>query len=209
MEHPIYERARTILSSAEKEIQRLLEEAVQMREYEAVPALGSLAAHLSRMLNGTLSPSLPPAEGEVDPRGGNGVNDTPASVQAPVRDRSKAARVTYPQFWRDGNHLVKVGWSSANGATYGHKADRRVVDSVARAITTIAAKRRRFQVQDLEKAQRANNNVEIPNYQLYVALAWLRWAGLVVQHGRQGYSLPVPARFLDDLNTAWAQLAER
>ncbi len=162
------------------------------------------------MLDGTQSLDPLPAEGEANsPVNDVGVGDAPMVVHATARDRPRASRVSYPQLWRDGNSLVKVGWSSATGATYEHKADRRIVDSVAQAIVTVATKRKRFQVQDLEKAQRAGNNQKIPNYQLYVALAWMRWAGLVVQHGRQGYSLPAPARFLDDLKSAWTQLSER
>ena len=34
------------------------------------------------------------------------------------------------------------------------------------------------------------DGTEIPTYQVYLCLAWLRQAKLVEQHGRQGYSLP-------------------
>jgi hypothetical protein len=196
-----------ILSAAEKEMQNLLEQAVQIRDYEALSTLGSWAAQLSRMLDGTQLSGPPPAVADSADR--NSVMGASAAVEPPARERTKAPRISYPQFWREGNQLVKVGWSSANHATYDHKADLRIVESIAKAIVAVSAKRRRFQVQDLEKTQRASGNAEIPNYQLYVALAWLRWAGLVVQHGRQGYSLPAPTRFLDDLKSAWAQLSER
>ncbi len=37
------------------------------------------------------------------------------------------------------------------------------------------------------------DGTEIPTYQVYLCLAWLRQAKLVEQHGRQGYSLPSSA----------------
>jgi hypothetical protein len=43
---------------------------------------------------------------------------------------------------------------------------------------------------------------------VYAVVSWLRWAGLITQHGRAGYSVPSPARFQSSLEAAWNQLKE-
>jgi hypothetical protein len=47
-----------------------------------------------------------------------------------------------------------------------------------------------------------------PTYQFYVCLAWLRSVGLVVQHGRQGYTVPDPAKLKSAAGAAWTALEE-
>jgi hypothetical protein len=49
---------------------------------------------------------------------------------------------------------------------------------------------------------------EIPSYQVYVAIALLKQAGLLDQHGRQGYSIPDPSRFLDAAQAVLQSLPE-
>jgi hypothetical protein len=48
-----------------------------------------------------------------------------------------------------------------------------------------------------------------PDYQSYVCLAWLKSAGLVIQHGRQGYSLPKGIQLEKSVETLWANLPAR
>ncbi len=52
--------------------------------------------------------------------------------------------------------------------------------------------------------QLGNGANAVPGYQGYVWLAWLRAAGLVKQHGRQGYSLLKPATFEKDIDRVFA-----
>ena len=49
--------------------------------------------------------------------------------------------------------------------------------------------RETFTMEDVLPLFDADSGREVPSYQAYLVLAWLRSAGVVVQHGRQGYSL--------------------
>jgi len=191
------DRARDIIRTANQQMQQLLAEIVESRQYDALAALAPLATSLGDLLNGKPDVGEEPSAESTAPR-----PTTPPSGAI----KSSAG---YPQFWREGDALVKVGWSTSNRAPYEHKADRGVVDAVVSAIASVTAKRKRFQTADLEKAQRASASASVPNYQLYVALGWLRWAGLIRQHGRQGYSVQAPNRFLEDVKSSWAQIATR
>ena len=48
-----------------------------------------------------------------------------------------------------------------------------------------------------------------PDYQSYLCLAWLKCGGLVIQHGRQGYSLPKGIELDKSIETHWANLPTR
>ena len=50
---------------------------------------------------------------------------------------------------------------------------------------------------------------EIPTYQAYLCLAWLRGAALIEQHGRQGYSVPAAAQLAGLAVRRFEQLARR
>ena len=50
---------------------------------------------------------------------------------------------------------------------------------------------------------------DIPDYQGYVALAWLAQLGIVKQHGRRsGYTLAPGERVVELVGAAWAALPE-
>jgi hypothetical protein len=50
---------------------------------------------------------------------------------------------------------------------------------------------------------------ELPSYQVYLSLAWLRAEDLIVQHGRQGYSLPPGSDLERESERRWGELKTR
>jgi hypothetical protein len=48
-----------------------------------------------------------------------------------------------------------------------------------------------------------------PDYPFYVCLAWLKSSGLVIQHGRQGYSLPRGIELDKSVEALWTNLLTR
>jgi hypothetical protein len=50
---------------------------------------------------------------------------------------------------------------------------------------------------------------DVPTYQAYLALAWLRKESLIIQHGRQGYSLPRNADLAAASEKRWQALTAR
>lgn len=115
----------------------------------------------------------------------------------------------YPQFRvRDGD-LVKIGLSRVEGAEYEHRAPFGAVREILHSLARHGADRELVPTTDLLPIIDRRNGNEIPLYQVYVTLAWLREAGLIEQVGRQGYRLVDRDRFEELARVHWEQLAAR
>jgi hypothetical protein len=64
-----------------------------------------------------------------------------------------------------------------------------------------------FQINRLLPLSQPDGN-EIPDYQVYLVIAWWRSAGLLDQHGRQGYSISNPNQLNQAVESAWTKLPE-
>ena len=189
------QRGRARLSETEDALQALIQEATASGEYDSVIKLTSWAqtvkglrgAASSRKSTGSgLSSQKSRASHSTAP------SDAPRAGGPDRRTRLVGSRSSYPQFYRQGDTLVKVGWSKQSRSEYVHKAARRVVELVARAICNTPVTKGRFlKAEDFLPTSDPEDGAEIANYQGYLALAWLRQAGLVEQHGREGYTWAV------------------
>jgi hypothetical protein len=112
------------------------------------------------------------------------------AVAAPATSR-RPRKGEYPRFLRDahGGHLIKVGWSKKARAEYEHKAPRAVISAMVQIIAEAGRNRKRFVMEKLMPFHDPTSGVPLPDYQAYIVLAWLRSVGIVIQHGRQGYTL--------------------
>ena len=52
-------------------------------------------------------------------------------------------------------------------------------------------------------------HAEIPSYQVYLSLAWLREIRAVAQHGRDGYSVRSPSDLRRLVTESWQLLRDR
>lgn len=112
----------------------------------------------------------------------------------------------YPKFFKEGAGLVKVGWSKKLREEYAHKAPQRAVFSTVSAIAKAAAGKGRIVMEQIVPIRDEAGNSNVPDYQAYVTLAWLRKLNLVVQHGRQGYTLSNPSDFQRAVSKFWDTL---
>jgi hypothetical protein len=133
----------------------------------------------------------------------------PGSRKSKVRRRGKTAKKDYPQFLLEGDTLVKVGWSKSDSRTYEHRAPRRVIDLLVAAITRAGTGGQRFTMEHLLPLRDPKEEADVPDYQTYLVLAWLRKEDLIIQHGRQGYSLPADANLAGACQQRWKQLTQR
>jgi hypothetical protein len=125
--------------------------------------------------------------------------------------RAKVKKNKYPAFLRQGDDLVKIGWSPSEKTEYEHKSPKRVLPLLASAIAKTGANGRRFtmdRIIPLLDPDPAHGR-RIPDYQVYLCLAWFRDLGFVIQHGRQGYSLASKAPMEPLLEAHWANLPVR
>lgn len=179
------EQASRVLRHAERETRAQIAEAAAAGEYEYVDRLSSIARRLAEMAielasaPGSPEPQLrqPP----TNPAGASG--STPA-----VRAGRKASRGhDYPRFERIRDTLVKVGWSKKGREEYTHKVLKAGVDAVARRVIDLGKNGEVFTTEDLLPMTLNGGQDELPGYQTYVCLAWLRDIGSVERQGREGY----------------------
>lgn len=201
----VVDRVVGALRACEEELRKLAAEAAAQGDYDALTRLGNTArtvAEISRDWQ-----TAPQARDTVQPDAGLTARQAPEAASlgaAPGRDHStKAARGAYPRFIRRGNELVKIGWSKGDRKEYQHRAPHSLLVKLRQALLDAGKRRKLFKMDVLE---RQLSSIGAPGYQAYVWLAWLRSAGLVKQHGRQGYSIVKPATFEEDVNLAFAEV---
>lgn len=181
-------RARALLTKCEADLRSLLAIAANEGDYDAVLKLTSWA----RTVASLIGPS------QTTPPDGSGEPKLPR--------RKKIDARSYPRFARRGDNLVKIGWSKKEKAEYEHKAPMSAVTALVAAIKKAGADGRIFQVGTLLPCQ--GDSGDVPDYQVYLIVAWLRAVGLLDQHGRQGYSVPNIAQFSSAVDHACNDLNE-
>jgi hypothetical protein len=130
-------------------------------------------------------------------------------VSTVIARKSRQLIDEYPKFFRRGEELVKVGWSKKERKEYHHRAPRVAVDAAASAIRQVGAKGKMFNGDSLLPLKSTNDGTAVPDYQAYVALAWLKHLGIVEQRGRRaGYTLAPEKQIESTITSAWPELAE-
>ena len=115
-----------------------------------------------------------------------------------------------PQFLREKAELVKLGWSAIKEGTYEHRVHEEIVHTISAIVASKGKAGHRFTMNEiLESLSAEKNSKQIPSYQVYAVVLWLKWAGMVLQHGRQGYTVIRPQTFASSLETAWQSLPQR
>lgn len=197
------EKAKAVLSDAQSSLRQLMEEGIRHHRYSDVAEIAGLAEGLSRILVG----------------GGSRPSDfisSPASSAAPIvrteperkRPAKGKAKPEYPRFERDGDKLVKVGWSKKNKDQYEHRASRETVIGVARHIASRVKAGQVFEVENLLPVPDSANG-EVPAYQVYLTLAWLRSEGAVEKKGRDGHVLRDASIAVGGLDRLWEEVPVR
>jgi hypothetical protein len=197
---PSSRKAAEILSRAEVELRALIQEQLAHGLYGEVAATAMMADSLLRLVNGQNYPRSPISAG-VDSSRLTGAAGT-AALQSPRRRSPK----DYPRFARDGERLVKIAWSKRERAEYEHRAPRHVVQNLIDAVRKKKGEGKLFEAADILPVKDSATRQEIPSYQTYLALAWLRHVGLISKKGRDGYVLKSAATSPDRIAELWEGL---
>jgi hypothetical protein len=199
-----------ILREAEVKLCGLIPKALAGRRDEEAGQLMELA----RLLADARCSHTRPGSAE---RGGTATPSCVDTTRAPRPERKRHAKARkkrkaspYPKFFRENNALLKLGWSRKSRSEYEHRASREAVLVVAERVAEVASRQNRFTVEDLGDVRIARGEELISGCQVYLCIAWFRRAGLIVQHGRRGYTLPIaPAKFPAKVRSAWDELQNR
>ena len=220
------EEASGVLRGAEQELRAILVQAAECGEYDHLPQIAEWAKLLSVALgNAPAIDPVPPRSHLVLPApADNGVHDQSAEVRTKAEPagprkvkggrRKKAKKAStrksgYPQFVREGDSLVKIAWSKSESRPYEHKAPKGVLRALSRALAQAGEGGERFTMEELLPLKNIEDRSDIPAYQAYLVLAWLRSVSLIIQHGRQGYSLPKGVDVERESDSRWNELPVR
>lgn len=134
-----------------------------------------------------------------------------AAAPKPRKNKAKTTRPTsgsktYPKFAREDDKLIKIGWSKRTREEYQHKAPRSAVDTFIAHLRKHTQADRIFKIDDLLPVPDPGNEGDLPAYQVYLVLAWLRSTAAATKHGRDGYSVKPSSLSEKSLAQAWNQL---
>ncbi len=182
------EKALGILSEAEEALSTLMRGGLAEQRYDDVAAVAEVTQHLSDLMRSLENSS--PGDEEVGPSkaedAGRGKTPTPGVGPPSDKNHRGTPGGSYPQFARDGDRLVKIGWSSKARQEYEHRTHRKVLWAFARVVRDRPDAANCFTMEDVLPLVYAGGK-EIPSYQAYLALAWLRSVEAIRREGRHGY----------------------
>jgi hypothetical protein len=206
-----WDEAQRILRDTERSLRALIEAALAEHCYSEVAAIATTVEAVASLqqppilMSGEVEPEN---GGQVDPMPAVGQPNSPQRVSRSGRSRRGLASTEFPRFERDGDKLVKLGWSKRDERIYEHRAPRDIVFTVSSAI---AGKVKPKSVFTMDQILPINDEAghEIPSYQAYLALAWLRSLGIVNRKGKEGYRLAIGTLDGPTLKRLWTAVPER
>jgi hypothetical protein len=188
------------LKRCEEELRTFAAEAAASGDYDRLERIAATARKVSDLASEWGASDAP--NSTTDDADASATRQEKAAPSRPRSTRATAGR-GYPRFMRRGDELVKIGWSKAGRKEYQHRAPHGLLVALQKALLDASKARKLFTMDTLERYLAAN---DVPGYQAYAWLAWLRSAGLVTQHGRQGYSVINAATFETDIEKALMEL---
>ncbi len=192
-----------VLTRAEDQLTSRLQKALKDREYSDVAELASVSQQVQELIQSMGGDERAPARGTVRAKAVTH-SEADDSIRGRPADNGRGGRAeTYPKFVRDGDRLVKIGWSRRDRTEYEHRALTFAVSAVVSALQRLGSSE--FSMDALTPV-RDEDGTEVPSYQVYLVVAWLRACKAVEKVGRGGY-VPIPERLtVAAVKEHWAQL---
>lgn len=224
------ERAIKELRRTETALRGVMTDAIGAQAYQEVAAIAAFAEAIARLVRPqaslaedgevylTGSPTPPMEQGftpqstnqlaSAESKIGTKIPDDPPQYEASAsRPRKSAKKNDYPRFEREADRLVKIGWSKRDSRAYEHRAPREVVFRFARLLEAKTSNDT-FTMDNLLPIKDENGG-ELPSYQAYLAMAWLRSLGAIQRVGKDGYSVMPESLTPDALEHFWDLLTVR
>jgi hypothetical protein len=200
-----------IIEECEARLRALMESAISQRRYGDISFLAEMASRISTL---TGHAEATPIGGTPPPQLFNSTTTTvPVAVGEGLDNRiPKKAQdrlsSKYPKFERTDDRLIKVGWSKKDRAIYEHRASIAAVMAITRQFEASMGKDGYLRMDDTLPAS-LSDGTEVPSYQAYLVLAWLRYMGAIEKQGNDGYKLVRTSLDADDVEEIWQQTARR
>lgn len=193
-----------LLQRTQAELRDLIRSALADGRYNEVAEIAKIADGIARLG----SPEGDQLDLRLAPSATAGTLSRTADALKRGSQRGRIAR-TFPRFERESDKLVKIAWSKKDRAEYEHKAPRQVVNLLIEAIRSRKGEGAKFEAPDVLPLKDPKTRREVPSYQSYLALAWLRHEGVIAKYGREGYSLKPTSATAEHLDELWNALPSR
>jgi len=193
-------RGTATLNRAEDDLRKLVAEAATAGEYSHVVTLAAWARGIRDLL-GDLRGASDRSARDLEPAA------APTKALLPT-SRTRRLDSEYPRFYRQGDRLIRVAWSKRDRKEYEHRASLSAISATATAISKKGANGRVFSTAEILPILDTEGE-EVPAYQPYAVIALLKQAGLLDQHGRQGYSITQAENFAAAVDAVWRNLPEK
>lgn len=187
--------ARAAVADAEHKVRGLIQIAAREGSYAEVEDLVLLAQRLRDL-------------GPEQPRIAPSLIDEPRAAPARTSTKGRGKSPAYPRFERDEDRLIKVGWSKREKREYEHKAPRAAALAVYLRLGQVKARKafRMDEILPVDTPATLPDGTEVPAYQAYVVLAWLRSVGQIEKSGNDSYQWALAQVTEDTFDDAWESL---
>ena len=209
----LVKEASKVCSEAENSLRELMQKAISAAEYQDLPTLAKMAEQLASLASRASqisgdAPESAPSAATPRQRRASKAPGTPTPRKRTSRPHAhvRSSKSGYPKFRRTDDTLVKVGWSKKAKKEYEHRAPRTAVEAVVTAVAAAGKQGSVFAVDALIPVHDPKDQTEVPTYQVYLAIAWLRTEGVLRQHGREGYILLVTENSAQTFAECWEAL---
>lgn len=190
-----FTEAKQVLRNAGRELRRLAGCALEEGAFADVAEIARLAEKLATAV---------PDEGHSPKRKSSSVATSNSKTTKKPRAR-KPSKKSYPRFVRDGDKLLKIGWSKKSNSEYKHRTPLSVPTRLLVAIREKVPEGKLFAATDVIPLMREEGE-SVPDYQAYLALKWLHTEGVVTKHGRDRYAIELGTVDDQTLEQLWQRL---
>jgi hypothetical protein len=175
------ERLLQILSETEKRLLDELAIAAQLGDLIAVDRARAIVGQIRHLAAEITPGNNEPSTSKVNAR------KVPERKAAKVNQES----VDYPRFSIRNGTLYRLAWSRKKQSEYEHRVPKPILELITNAMSGIAdPKGLPVQVDQIVNAANRLSAIQIPQYQVYLVVGWLRHTKCIKQVGRDGYLIP-------------------
>lgn len=205
--------ARSILKTSDEGLRSLMEKAVRSGRYSEVAQLAEIAKALGKVSREWAGADASAEPERVETHRAIAGSATPATLLAAGKTAKRTSAIAadatpiYPKFERDGNRLIKIGWSKREKAEYEHKVSRDAALAVYLRLGKISTTAM-FRMEELLPIQ-LPDGTEVPSYQSYLMLAWLRHINQIEKRANDSYQWTVEEISTSSFDDAWGAIPRR
>ena len=210
------------MDNAESLLGDVIQTALQQKRYDDVSFVAETLNQLAKVRkrlqlpgigrNLTAQDSSGPNESDAGPVG----KDSSSSARAKLvahgdrgpKPQKLAESSKYPLFFRDESRLIKVGWSKKNKDEYVHRVPKDATLAFAEHLDKSVDAGSIFEIESLFPISTPSGE-QVPSYQIYVVIAWLRDAKVIEKKGRDGYVILEKSKLRGGFNELWEALQTR